>query len=194
MPQQIHIVVIDPDKDRAFMIVDGLVESADYRVTVIGDTHGLARRLMDLQPDMILIDLENPSRDSFEQIVTALGATERPVAMFVDHSDQNMMRSAIEAGVSAYVVDGLRKDRVKPVLETAIARFHAFQRVKKELETTKAALAERKVIDRAKGVLMKARGVSEDEAYALIRKTAMDQGRRVSEIAEGLVTAAGLLL
>lgn len=176
------------------MIVDGLVESSDYRVTVIGDTIGLARRLSQLQPDLILIDLESPSRDSFEQVVSALGAGERPVAMFVDNSDQQMMRSAIEAGVSAYVVDGLRKDRVKPVLETAIARFHAFQRVKKELETTKAALAERKVIDRAKGVLMKARGLSEEEAYALIRKTAMDQGRRVSEVAEGLVTAAGLLL
>lgn len=194
MSEPLHIVVIDPDKDRAFMIVDGLVEAADYRVTVIGDTVGLARRLSELAPDMILIDLESPSRDSFEQIVSALGPAERPVAMFVDHSDQQMMRSAIEAGVSAYVVDGLRKDRVKPVLETAIARFHAFQRVKKELETTKAALAERKVIDRAKGVLMKARGLSEEDAYALIRKTAMDQGRRVSEVAEGLVTAAGLLL
>lgn len=194
MPQKLHIVVIDQDKDRAFMIVDGLVESANYRVSVIGDTVGLARRLADLQPDLILIDLESPSRDSFEQVVSALDAGKRPVAMFVDDSDQQMMRSAIEAGVSAYVVDGLRKDRVKPVLETAVTRFHAFQRVKKELETTKAALAERKVIDRAKGMLMKARGLSEEDAYALLRKTAMDQGRRVPEVAEGLVAAARLLL
>lgn len=194
MQKQIHIVVVDPNKERAFLIVDGLQGLTDYKVTVIGETVGLARKLAEFQPDMILIDLESPSRDSFEQIIAALGASERPVAMFVDHSDQQMMRAAIDAGISAYVVDGLRKDRITPVLETAIARFHAFHRMKTELETTKAALAERKTIDRAKGVLMKARGMSEDEAYALLRKTAMNQGRKLSEVAEGLVDAAGLLL
>lgn len=190
----LHIVVIDPHKERAFLIVDGLKDVRDYKVTIIGETSGLARKLSDLKPDMILIDLENPSRDSFEQIVLALGASERPVAMFVDQSDQTMMRAAIDAGISAYVVDGLRKDRITPVLETAIARFHAFQRMKTELETTKAALAERKVIDRAKGVLMKARNLSEEEAYAVLRKAAMDQGRKLSQVAESLVDAAGLLL
>jgi response regulator NasT len=194
LSKPLHIVVIDPHKERAFLIVDGLREEWDYKVTVIGETSGLARKLGELQPDIILIDLENPSRDSFEQIVLALGASERPVAMFVDHSDQQMMRAAIDAGISAYVVDGLRKDRITPVLETAIARFHAFHRMKTELETTKAALAERKTIDRAKGVLMKARGIPEEEAYALLRKTAMNQGRKLSEVAEGLVDAAGLLL
>ena len=194
MQKQIHIVVIDPHKERAFLIVDGLQEFNDYKVTVIGETTGLARKLAEYQPDMILIDLESPSRDSFEQVIAALGADERPVAMFVDHSDQKMMRAAIDAGISAYVVDGLRKSRIVPVLETAIARFHSFRRMKMELETTKAALAERKTIDRAKGYLMKVRGLSEDEAYALLRKTAMDQGRRMSEVAQGLVDAAELLL
>lgn len=194
MQKQIHIVVIDPHKERAFLIVDGLQDLNDYKVTVIGETTGLARKLSEFQPDMILIDLESPSRDSFEQVIAALGADERPVAMFVDHSDQQMMRAAIDAGISAYVVDGLRKSRIVPVLETAIARFHSFRRMKMELETTKAALAERKTIDRAKGYLMKARGMSEDEAYALLRKTAMDQGRRMPEIAQSLVDAAELLL
>ncbi|KAB7610058.1 ANTAR domain-containing protein [Amylibacter sp. SFDW26] len=194
MTETLHIVVIDPNKDRAFLIVDGLQEYSGYKVTVVGETHGLARKLLSLKPDIILIDLEDPSRDSFEQIVSALNAAKQPVAMFVDHSDQSMMRAAIEAGISAYVVDGMRKDRIKPVLETAIARFHSFQRVKKELETTKAALAERKHVDRAKGMLMKARNLTEEEAYSLLRKTAMDQGRRVSEVAEGLLTAAKLLL
>lgn len=194
MPEKLHIVVIDPDKERAFLIVDGLEGAREYKVSVIGETVGLARKLLELSPDIILIDLENPSRDSFEQIIAALDAAERPVAMFVDHSDQKMMRAAIEAGVSAYVVDGLRKDRVTPVLETAIARFHSFQRVRKELAATKAVLLERKTIERAKGVLMKARGLSEDEAYALLRKTAMDQGRKLSDVAESLVSTAGLLL
>ncbi len=192
--KRLHIVVVDTNKERAFLIVDGLAGASDYKITVIGDTHGLARQFVALNPDIILIDLQDPSRDSFEQIIAASNASARPVAMFVDQSDQHMMRSAIEAGVSAYVVDGLRKDRITPVLETAIARFHKFQRVQKELETTKAALAERKTVDRAKGLLMKARGISEEEAYALLRKTAMDQGKRVSEVANGLVTAAGLLL
>jgi len=192
--KHLHIVVVDPNKERAFLIVDGLAATPDYKVTVIGETHGLARQFMALKPDIILIDLQDPSRDSFEQIIAASGAADRPVAMFVDHSDQHMMRAAIDAGVSAYVVDGLRKDRITPVLETAIARFHKFQRTQKELETTKAALAERKTIDRAKGLLMKARGLTEEDAYALLRKTAMDQGRRVSDVANGLVIAAGLLL
>jgi response regulator NasT len=194
LTKRLHIVVIDPHKDRAFLIVDGLQDSREYKVTVIGETSGLARKLDHLKPDIILIDLENPSRDSFEQIIAALNPNEQPVAMFVDHSDRQMMRAAIDAGVSAYVVDGLRKDRITPVLETAIARFHAFHRMKTELATTKAALAERKTLDRAKGVLMKARGLSEDEAYALLRKTAMDQGRKLSDVAESLVDAAGLLL
>lgn len=193
MPGPLHIVVIDVNKQRAFLIVDGLREVSDFKISVIGETTGLARRLASLKPDIILIDLEDPSRDSFEQIITALGPSERPVAMFVDQTDDQTMRTAIEAGVSAYVVDGLRKERVLPVLRTAIARFHAFGRVKAELEATKTALAERKTIDRAKGLLMKARGLTEEEAYALLRKTAMDQGRRVCEVSEGLVTAAGLL-
>ena len=100
---------------------------------------------------------------------------------------------AIDAGVSAYVVDGLQKDRIKPILDAAIARFQVFTRMRKELETTKAALAERKVIDRAKGLLMKAKGLGEDEAYALLRKTAMDQGRKVADVAQSLVTTADLL-
>ncbi|GLQ33976.1 two-component system response regulator [Amylibacter marinus] len=194
MTEPLHIVVIDPNKERAFLIVDALRESDDYRISVIGETTGLARRLGEMTPDIILVDFEDPARDSFEQVISALGPAQRPVAMFVDQTDNQMMRAAIEAGVSAYVVDGLRKDRIKPVLETAVARFHAFARIKAELEATKTALAERKTIDRAKGLLMKSRDLSEDDAYALLRKTAMDQGRRVSEVAEALVTAAGLLL
>ena len=189
----LHIVIIDPDRERAQMIVEGLGPIQQMRVTVIQDLVGLPRRLGELQPDIVLVDLQNPGRDMLVEIAQASDPAKRPVAMFVDQSDQAMMAAALEAGVSAYVVDGLRQDRVKPVLEVAIARFHAFARLTAELEATKTALAERKSIDRAKGLLMKLRGMSEDEAYALLRKTAMDQGKRVAEVAEALVSTAGLL-
>lgn len=189
----LHIVVIDPAEDRAKMIVDGLQEVEAGRVTVIGDVLALEARLKVLEPDIVLIDLENPGRDMLADIARVSNAAQRPVAMFVDKSDAGMMSSAIEAGVSAYVVDGLRRDRVKPVLEMAIARFNAFSRLTAELAAAKSALAERKVLDRAKGMIMKRRGISEEDAYQLLRKTAMDQGKRVADVAEALVSAAELL-
>lgn len=188
-----RIAVIEKDRDRALMIIDGLREAGDFDVTVVGDDPGLARRLAAINPDLVLIDLANPQRDVLEEMTLATAPLERPVAMFVDRTDESATRAAIEAGMSAYVVDGLRKERLKPVLDAAIARFHMLRRMRSELETTKAALAERKTIDRAKGLLMKAKGLSEDEAYALLRKTAMDQGRKIGDVAAALVTAADLL-
>ena len=141
----------------------------------------------------MLIDISNPSRDMLEAMAMATGPLERPVAMFVDRSDESLTRAAIEAGVSAYVVDGLHSERLKPILDAAVSRFNMFSRMRTELETTKRALEERKVIDRAKGLLMKARGIDEDEAYALLRKTAMDQGKRLADVAQALVTTFGLL-
>lgn len=190
---KLRIVVVEKDPDRARMIVDGLVEAGDYDVSVIGDDSGLARRLLQLNPDLVLIDLEAPSRDMLEELALASGPMERPVAMFVDRSDDATTKAAIEAGVSAYVVDGLKKERIKPILDAAVARFRMVSRMRAELEATKAALAERKTIDRAKGLLMKAKGLTEEEAYARLRKTAMDQGRKVVEVAAALVTAAELL-
>ena len=193
MDKRLSIIVVERDHDRAIRIVDGLREAGDYHIQVIADESGLARRIAEHRPDIVLIDLANPSRDILEAIAVASGPTERPVAMFVDRSDEQLTRAAIEAGVSAYVVDGLRPERIKPVLDAAIARFHMFQRMRAELAATKAALEERKIIDRAKAILMKARGIDEEAAYALLRKTAMDQGKRVAEIAQQLVLAAGLL-
>lgn len=190
---QLHIVVVDENRERALKIVDGLADAGEFRISVIGDNTGLARKLAELQPDVILIDLENPSRDMFAEITQASLPLERPVAMFVDKADPSMAQAAIEAGVSAYVVDGLKSERIKSILDTAIARFHAFSRLRSELDATKTALAERKMIDRAKGLLIKAKGLTEEEAYALLRRAAMDQGKRVGEVAENLVTAAGML-
>lgn len=188
-----RIAVIDPNRERALLIVDGLREAGDYDIHLIGDAFSAAKALKDIDPDIVLVDLQSPTRDSLESVTRASGPLERPVAMFVDRSDEAMLRDAIDAGVSAYVVDGFAKERIKPVLEAAIARFHAFDRLRAELEATKQALAERKLLDRAKGVIMQAKSVSEEEAYAILRKAAMDQNRKIVEIARSVVTAAELL-
>ncbi|MBR2657369.1 MULTISPECIES: ANTAR domain-containing response regulator [unclassified Yoonia] len=190
---RLSIIVVEQDRDRALKIVDGLMASGEHNVVVIAESAGLARRIADHQPDIVLIDVANPSRDVLEELALASGPLDRPVAMFVDRSDVQLTRAAIEAGVSAYVVDGLQSDRIKPILDAAIARFHMFQKMRAELAATKAALEDRKIIDRAKAILMKARGMDEEAAYALLRKTAMDQNRRVADIAQQLVMAAGLL-
>jgi response regulator NasT len=148
---------------------------------------------VDYDPDVIFIDLENPNRDVLEQMFQVSRSVHRPIAMFVDRSDTESTEAAIEAGVSAYVVDGLRKERVKPILDMTISRFRAFNRLREELDRTKQALQERKVIDKAKGILMKNRGISEEEAYALLRSTAMNENRRLADVAHSLVTAAKLL-
>ena len=193
MAEWLSIIVVEKDRERALLIVDALAELGDHDIHVIAEETGLARRVAERRPDLVLIDLANPSRDVLEDLSMASGAMERPVAMFVDKSDASLTRAAIEAGISAYVVDGLRADRIKPILDAAIARFHVFQRMRVELAATKTALEERKVIDRAKGLVMRAKGIGEEQAYALIRKAAMDQGKRIADVAQALVTAADLL-
>jgi response regulator NasT len=193
MVEKMSIIVVEADRDRALQIVDGLREAGEFDIDVIADPMSLARQIKAKQPDIVLIDIANPSRDMLEELAVASGPMDRPVAMFVDRSEAGMSEAAIEAGVSAYVVNGLQPTRVKPVLDAAIARFRMFQRMRTELAETKRALEERKVIDRAKGMIIKARGVDEDQAYAILRKAAMDQGKRVADVAAALVTAAGLL-
>lgn len=193
MPDTLSIAVVETDPERATLIEESLRAAGMFSVTLILNTSGLARQIRELSPDVVLIDMANPSRDMLEEFASASGPLERPVAMFVDREDEGMTKAAIEAGVSAYVVAGLRANRIKPILDAAIARFHMIHRMRAELAATKRALDERKVIERAKGVLMKARGIDEDAAYALLRKAAMDQGRRISDVAEALVSTAGLL-
>ncbi|MBK0398208.1 ANTAR domain-containing protein [Limibaculum sp. M0105] len=193
MQQRLRITVVERDRDRALQVVDALKEAGDYEVSVLGDVTGLARKLAALDPDVVLIDIANPSRDTLEEMALASSPMERAVAMFVDRSDDALTTAAIEAGISAYVVDGLRPERIKPVLDAAIARFKMVSRMRRELEETKAALAERKMVDRAKGLLMAAKGISEGEAYTLLRRAAMDQGKKIGEVAAALVTASELL-
>lgn len=191
--QKLTVVVVEEDRDRALAIVDALRDAQDCDVFVIGNSSGLARKISAHSPDIVLIDIDNPTRDMMEELTLASGPLDRPVAMFVSGQAGGLAQAAIEAGVSAYVVDGLSPARIKPVMDTAIARFRMIRQMRNELAETRRALEERKVIDRAKGLLMKAKGIDEDAAYALLRKAAMDQGRRVADVAEALVTASGLL-
>jgi len=189
----LSIILVEPDRDKANQIVDSLAEDGFRKIQVITEPSSLKRQIGAMNPDIVLIDMANPSRDTLEEIAIASQPMDRTVAVFVDRSDDALTSAAIEAGVSAYVVDGLRPDRVKPVLDAAIARFNMFQRMRTELAETKRALEERKVIDRAKGLIMKAKGIDEDEAYALLRRAAMNQGKRLADVAEALVESAGLL-
>ncbi len=189
----LSILVIDENRIRAAVIEAGLREAGHERITVIHDVAGIARRIAEIEPDVIVIDLENPNRDMLENMFQLARAVKRPIAMFVDRSDQAAIEAAVEAGVSAYVVDGLRQERVKPILDMAVSRFNAFSRMSRELEEMRGELQGRKLVDKAKRILMQSRGLSEDEAYALLRKTAMNQNRKISEIADSLITAAGLL-
>ncbi|MCU9847506.1 ANTAR domain-containing protein [Defluviimonas sp. WL0024] len=193
MSERLKIVVVERDPDRARMIVDGLLDLGDHRIHIIAEETALARKVAEQRPDIVLIDLADPSRDALEELALATGPLERPVAMFVDRSDHQLTRAAIEAGMSAYVVGGLQKDRLRPILDAAVARFHMVQRMRTELAATRRALEERKTIDRAKGIVMKARGIDEAAAYALLRKAAMDQGRKLAEVAAAIVTASELL-
>lgn len=193
MPRPLSIILCEKDPARAAMIRDSLLETGDHTIIVVAEETGIARRIAELNPDLVLIEVENPTRDVIEELTLASGPMDRPVAIFVDRSDSGLTRSAVEAGVSAYVVDGLRAERIRPVMDAAIARFNMFRRMRDELAATKAALEERKIIDRAKGLLMRAKGIGEDEAYALLRRTAMDQKRKIADIAEALVLASDML-
>jgi response regulator NasT len=187
------IVIVDESPIRAAILEEGLRDAGYTDVQHIREMHNLLARIYALDPDVIVIDLENPSRDVLEQMFQVSRAVRRPVAMFVDQSDSESARASVEAGVSSYIVDGLKKERIKPILDLAISRFNAFSKLQDELDRTKSALEERKIIDRAKGIVMKLKGLTEEEAYVLLRSTAMREKKKIGEIAQSIITAAELL-
>jgi response regulator NasT len=187
------IVIVDESPIRTAILEEGLRDAGFTGVTHIGEMHNLLARIYALDPDVILIDLENPSRDILEQMFQVSRAVRRPIAMFVDQSDAESIHESVEAGVSAYIVDGLKRERIKPILDLCISRFNAFARLQDELARTKSALEDRKMLDRAKGVLMKLKGLTEDEAYVLMRSTAMREKKKIGEIAQSIVTASEML-
>ncbi len=188
-----RIAIVDESPARAAVIREGLEGTGLAELLVLSERAGLVARLEAFAPDVVLMDLANPQRDELEELFAVSRALARPVAMFVDQSDDAAMESAIDAGVSAYVVDGLKAERIRPIVELAIKRFNAFARLKSELDEARNALAERKAVDAAKALLMKKRGLDEATAYAQLRKAAMDSSRRISEVADALLTADKLM-
>ena len=192
MDASLNIVIVDDSPVRAAILEEGLREAGYVNVVRIEGTTKLLARIYAIDPDVILIDLENPSRDVLEQMFQVSRIVKRPVAMFVDQADSASIQASVDAGVSAYIVNGLKKERIKSILDLCISRFNAFSRLQSELEQTRSALEERKVIDRAKGILMKAKNLSEEQAYTLLRKTAMNENRKIAEVAQSVITAAEL--
>jgi response regulator NasT len=192
MDVSLKIVIVDENPVRAAILQDGLREAGYINVTHLDDTARLLARIYAIDPDVVLIDLENPSRDVLEQMFQVSRAVKRPIAMFVDQSDTASIEAAVDAGVSAYIVGNLQKERIKTILDLTISRFNAFSRLQGELDRAKSALEERKVIDRAKGILMKAKSLTEEEAYALLRKAAMNENKKIAEVAQSVITAAEL--
>lgn len=188
-----RIALIDESASRASVIHEGLAQLDGCEVFVITERHGLLAKVREFAPDVVLIDLGNPSRDVLEEYFAVSRALSRPIAMFVDQSDEEAIGASIDAGVSVYVVDGLAASRIRPVLDLAVRRFGAFARLQADLDEAKGKLAERETIDAAKRILMKSRGLSEPEAYAELRRKAMQSSRRIADIAEALVTAHDLM-
>jgi response regulator NasT len=186
-------MIVDENAARAARLAATLVECGceiAARLTGRGD---LQDKVNEVQPDVIIIAMECADRDTLEDMSRITRHQPRPTVMFVDRSDSESIRAAVHAGVSAYVVAGLSPERVRPILEVAIARFNEFQALRRELETARSSLEDRKVIERAKGIVMKRRGLAEDEAFRLLRKMAMDRKMRLADVAREVVATAELL-
>ena len=186
-----RVLIIDPDEARAALVAQGLdgVKPLEVRRASAFDEAEAAR----FAPDVIVIASESPDRDTLESLRDANAHNPRPVVMFVDKSAPGLAEAAVEAGVAAYVVDGLAETRVRAVVEVAMSRFSLMQKLRTDLEKAQADLAARKAIERAKGLLMKERGLDEDGAFALLRKLAMDTGRPLGAVAQDLLAFAGVL-
>ncbi|MCJ1959353.1 MULTISPECIES: ANTAR domain-containing response regulator [Novosphingobium] len=188
-----RIAIVDESAARASIIEEGLSELADCDLVVITERRGMLARMAEIDPDIVLMNLGNPSRDMLEEYFAVSRALARPIAMFVDEADDEAIVASVEAGVSSYVVDGLAAGRIRPILDLAITRFNAFARLQSDLAEARGKLAERELVDKAKRILMQSKGLPEPKAYAELRKTAMDQGKRIVNIAEAVVTAHELM-
>jgi response regulator NasT len=188
-----RVLVVDESPERADILRDGL-RRAGYEVSAsLSSPVSLLATIEQLKPDVIVIDTESPSRDVLEHLVVLTQHTPRPVVMFSSDGAPETIREAVRAGVSAYVVDGLDPNRIRAIVDVAIAQFEDFQRLREELAQANLKLAERKLVERAKGLLMKRRSLDEQAAYALLRKFAMDRKLRLGEVAQQLIDAADLL-
>jgi len=185
-------MLVDQHPGRSAIIQQALADAGYLKVERIPADRGLAEEVRRFGPDIIIIDMEAPGRDTLEQMREIGRDQPKPIILFSNNRDSEFIRQAVRAGVSAYVVDGLDKERVIPIVEVALARFREFETLRKELEETRHQLADRKIIERAKGLLMKQHGISEDKAYNALRKAAMDRNQKIGEIARTLVAIQDL--
>jgi two-component system, response regulator / RNA-binding antiterminator len=193
MRSDLKILIVDANPVRAAIIDEGLREAGFTDLVRIGATNGLVAAIETHDPDVVVIDLEDPSRDALADMFLVSRHVKRPITMFVDQSDSASIEAAVEAGVSAYIVDGLKKERMQPILQTCVSRFNAFRKLREELDEARSQLEERKLVDRAKGIVMRMKSLPEEEAYALLRRSAMNEKRKLVDIARSIITAAEVL-
>jgi two-component system, response regulator / RNA-binding antiterminator len=181
------------EAERSRQLRIGLLENGYNLIAVLPADSFLEQRLAQLQPDMVIVDAESDARDALEHVVVATRNARRPIVMFTNDNDTTHVKDAVAAGVSAYIVAGLAPERIRPILDVAMARFEHEQGLRRELADAKGELQERKVIDRAKGLLMQRLGLTEQAAYDKLRKTAMDKGLKLSDVAQRMLDVADLL-
>jgi response regulator NasT len=189
----LSVLLVDDDPARAAIVAPALREAGYEVVTVVDSAAAMLAQVRARRPDVIIIDRDSPDRDTLEHVCLITRDDPRPIVMFTQDRDRTLMRAALEAGVSAYVVDGLSAERVRPVVEVARARFEQWQALRRELDQAQTSLAQRKLIERAKGIVMRQRGCTEEEAYAMLRRLAMDRNQRLAQVAENVIAMADLL-
>lgn len=189
----LRILLINDTARHVGRLKQALSEAGFDVVAESGSTIDLPDRVNDIQPDVILIDSESPGRDVLEQVVMVSRSQPRPILMFTDDQDPQIMRQAIRSGVSAYIVEGIQAQRLKPILDVAMARFESEQALRSQLQVREAQLNERKRIEQAKGILMKMRQCDEDEAYTLMRRQAMSRQQKLIQVAEQIIAMQALM-
>lgn len=189
----LKVMIVDEVMERAEALRRALVQSGYEVIAYIPSAFDLHRQVSSLQPDIVIIDTDSPDRDTLENICVVSRDDPRPVVLFTHDGDGEKIRAATQAGVSAYVVNGMAAERVGPIIDAAVARFEQFQALKRELDEIEQKLADRKVIERAKGILMQSRKLSEEDAYRALRKQAMENNARLAEVARQVIAVAGLL-
>lgn len=187
------IMLFDESPERSLFLRMTLERLGHQIVAEVSDSRQLYDAVQRQSPDAIIIDTESPSRDTLEHLCLITESCPRPIVMFTQDAKRESIREAVRAGVTAYIVDGLAAERIAPIIETAVARFEAFQSVQTELAQTRSKLSERKLVERAKGILMKEKKISEEEAFSLLRKLAMDRSAPLGTVAEQVITFAKLL-
>ncbi|MBS1154147.1 MAG: response regulator [Proteobacteria bacterium] len=188
-----RILLINDTPMHTGRLAESLTAAGYLVVAEVQAAIDLPRAVEQYRPDVIIVDAESPSRDALEQLCAVNAAAPRPIVMFTEERDQTVIRAAVQAGVTAYVVDGLSPSRLQPLLDVAITRFQEEQQLRSKLESTERQLAERKLVEKAKGILIDKRGMTEEAAYQLLRKTAMERGQRIGEVARNLIDASKLL-